>query len=85
MAQISLTFPDNSVREFDAGVSTLAVAKSIASSLAKKAVAGELNGTMVDIEQPLNQDGNFKIFTTDDVEGVTSFTEYGCFCFRCCN
>ncbi|MGK4179788.1 threonine--tRNA ligase [Lapidilactobacillus dextrinicus] len=70
MAQISLTFPDNSVREFDAGVSTLAVAKSIASSLAKKAVAGELNGTMVDIEQPLNQDGNFKIFTTDDVEGL---------------
>lgn len=70
MAQISLTFPDNSVREFDAGVSTLAVAKSIASSLAKKAVAGELNGTMVDIEQPLNQDGNFKIFTTDDVEGI---------------
>ncbi len=70
MAQISLTFPDDSVREFDAGVSTLAVAKSIASSLAKKAVAGELNGTMVDIEQPLNQDGNFKIFTTDDVEGL---------------
>ena len=70
MAQISLTFPDNSVREFDAGVSTLAVAKSIASSLAKKAVAGELNGAMIDIEQPLNQDGNFKIFTTDDVEGL---------------
>lgn len=70
MAQISLTFPDSSVREFDAGVSTLAVAKSIASSLAKKAVAGELNGTMVDIEQPLNQDGNFKIFTTDDAEGL---------------
>lgn len=70
MAQILLTFPDDSVREFDAGVSTLAVAKSIASSLAKKAVAGELNGTMVDIEQPLNQDGNFKIFTTDDVEGL---------------
>ncbi|WP_125606549.1 threonine--tRNA ligase [Lapidilactobacillus bayanensis] len=70
MAQIALTFPDNSVRQFDAGVSTLVVAKSIASSLAKKAVAGELNGTLVDIEQPLNQDGDFKILTTDDAEGL---------------
>ncbi|WP_125767064.1 threonine--tRNA ligase [Lapidilactobacillus wuchangensis] len=70
MAKISLTFPDQSQHEFDAGVTTLAVAKSIASSLAKKAVAGNLNGTLVDLDQPLNQDGDLQIITNTDPEGV---------------
>ena len=70
MAKISLTFPDQSQHEFDAGVTTLAVAKSIASSLAKKAVAGNLNGTLVDLDQPLNQDGDLQIITNADPEGV---------------
>lgn len=69
MSEITLTFPDNSERHFEAGTTTLSVAKSLASSLAKKAVAGKLNGTLVDIEQPLTQDGHFQILTSDDDEG----------------
>ncbi|MFC6315241.1 threonine--tRNA ligase [Lapidilactobacillus achengensis] len=70
MAEITLTFPDQSQRQYEAGSTTLDVAKSIASSLAKKAVAGEVNGTIVDLEQPLKQAGQFRILTSDDPEGL---------------
>ena len=42
MSSIKITFPDNSVKEFDAGVTTAEIAKSISISLAKKAVAGKV-------------------------------------------
>ncbi|WP_261806098.1 threonine--tRNA ligase [Lapidilactobacillus luobeiensis] len=70
MAEITLTFPDQSQRQYEVGSTTLDVAKSIANSLAKKAVAGEVNGTIVDLEQPLKQAGQFRILTSDDPEGL---------------
>lgn len=70
MVQLALTFPDGSVKEFESGSSSLTIAKSIANSLAKKAVAAELNGQLVDLETPIKQDGQFKIITVDDEEGL---------------
>lgn len=70
MAQITLTFPDQAKREYPAGQTTLEIAKSIANSLAKKAVAGELDGQLIDLQQPLQQDGQFRIVTTSDPEAL---------------
>ena len=43
---IKLTFPDNSIREFAAGISGREVAESLSKSLAKKAVAIALRNTV---------------------------------------
>lgn len=70
MSSIKITFPDNSVREFDAGVTTAEIAKSISISLAKKAVAGKVDGNFVDLNQPLKEDGSIEIITKDSNDGL---------------
>ena len=62
---ISLTFPDGSVRVFDAGTTGLAVAESISKSLAKKAVAIALDGELRDLSDPV-ADGKIEIVTRTD-------------------
>ena len=66
MSKIKLTFPDDSVKEFDEGTTTLDVAKSISTSLGKKAVAGKINDVLVDLERPLKQDGKIEIISAED-------------------
>lgn len=68
MSKIKLTFPDDSVKEFDQGTTTLDVAKSISTSLGKKAVAGKLNDTLVDLKRPIKQDGKIEIISAEDKE-----------------
>jgi threonyl-tRNA synthetase len=63
---IKLTFPDNSVREFDAGITGRAVAEGISKSLAKKAVAMALDGTLADLSDPIESDARIEIVTRDD-------------------
>ncbi|MEN3954239.1 threonine--tRNA ligase [Ligilactobacillus salivarius] len=70
MSSIKITFPDNSVKEFDAGVTTAEIAKSISISLAKKAVAGKVDGNFVDLNQPLKEDGSIEIITKDSNNGL---------------
>ena len=70
MSSIKITFPDNSVKEFDAGVTTAEIAKSISISLAKKAVAGKVDGNLVDLNQPLKEDGSIEIITKDSNDGL---------------
>lgn len=70
MSSIKITFPDNSVKEFDAGVTTAEIAKSISISLAKKAVAGKVGGNFVDLNQPLKEDGSIEIITKDSNDGL---------------
>ena len=66
MAQISLKFPDGSVREFESGVSGLDVAESIAKSLAKKSLAYALNGELRDLTDPIEEDGDLELVTRAD-------------------
>lgn len=70
MSSIKITFPDNSVKEFDAGVTTAEIAKSISISLAKKAVAGKIDGNFVDLNQPLKEDGSIEIIAKDSNDGL---------------
>ncbi|MFZ2100324.1 MAG: threonine--tRNA ligase [Oricola sp.] len=64
-AAISLTFPDGSVKSFDAGTTGRDVAESISKSLAKKAVAVALDGSLRDLADPI-ADGRIEIVTRDD-------------------
>lgn len=62
---ITITFPDGAVKEFPAGSSTLDIAKTISNSLAKKALAGKFNGTLIDLTRPIETDGTIEIVTPD--------------------
>jgi threonyl-tRNA synthetase len=53
MSQVSLTFPDGSVRDYDAATTGAELAASISKSLAKKAVAYALDGTVRDLADPI--------------------------------
>ncbi|MBP0573382.1 TGS domain-containing protein, partial [Mycobacterium tuberculosis] len=57
---ISLTFPDGAERAFEAGVSGAAVAESIAKSLAKKAIAMKLDGTLTDLSEPITENARIE-------------------------
>ncbi|MGZ2380298.1 threonine--tRNA ligase [Rhizobium brockwellii] len=62
---ISLTFPDGSVRSYDAGATGRDVAESISKSLAKKAVAIAIDGTVRDLSDPVTT-GRIEIITRND-------------------
>ncbi|POF31624.1 threonine--tRNA ligase [Roseibium marinum] len=63
---IQLTFPDNSVRDYEAGITGLAVAEGISKSLAKKAVAMALDGELKDLTDPIGTSHKIEIVTRDD-------------------
>jgi len=63
---IRLIFPDNSVREFEPGITGRAVAEGISRSLAKKAVAMALDGKLRDLADPIESDAKIEIVTRDD-------------------
>ncbi|HWK67010.1 MAG TPA: threonine--tRNA ligase [Rhizobiaceae bacterium] len=64
--QVSLTFPDGSVRSYDAATTGAQLAEQISKSLAKKAVAYVLDGTVRDLSDPLGHSGAVEIMTRDD-------------------
>ena len=66
MASVSLTFPDGSVRDYDAATTGAQLAESISKSLAKKSVAYVLDGTLRDLADPLGASGAVEIVTRDD-------------------
>lgn len=65
---IKIKFPDQSVREFDNGVSLYEIASTISSSLAKKCIAGIVNDKEQDLHDPINEDSNIILITTDDLD-----------------
>src|SRR5665647_1640904 len=70
---IKITLPDRSVREFDAGVNGLEIAKAISRSLAKEVLAISVDGEVRDLMRPVNSDASIKLLTWDDKEGRETF------------
>ncbi|MBS1223145.1 MAG: threonine--tRNA ligase [Proteobacteria bacterium] len=65
-----ITLPDGSQRAFDAPVSVYEVAAAIGPGLAKAALAGKVDGRLVDTSHTLTQDANLAIITERDPEGL---------------
>ncbi|OYR30701.1 threonine--tRNA ligase [Brucella pseudogrignonensis] len=61
-----MQFPDGSVREYDAATTGAELAESISKSLAKKAVAYAVDGTVRDLSDPLGASGAIEILTRED-------------------
>jgi threonyl-tRNA synthetase len=65
-----ITLPDGSVRQYDNPLSIADVAMDIGPGLAKAAVAGKVNGEVVDTSTMLNEDCELGIVTAKDEEGL---------------
>ncbi|ABF08046.1 threonyl-tRNA synthetase [Cupriavidus metallidurans CH34] len=67
---IVITLPDGSRREYPGPVTVAEVAQSIGSGLAKAALAGKVDGRMVDTSFRIDQDASLSIVTDKDADGV---------------
>ncbi len=70
---IKITFPDNSVKEFESGVTPLQVAESISPRLAQDVLAASVNDQEWDLTRPIVEDAAVKLFKWDDPEGKHAF------------
>src|SRR5512140_2169443 len=70
MSQIWLTFPDGSARAFKQGITGRDIAEQISKSLAKKAVAVELDGKTRDLSEPIKDNAKIRILTREDREAL---------------
>ncbi|MDU5108105.1 threonine--tRNA ligase [Clostridium sp.] len=66
---IKITLKDGSVKEFEAGISVLDIAKAISEGLARNACCGIVNGKVVDLRYTVNEDSDLAICTFDSQEG----------------
>ncbi|CAJ0815902.1 threonine--tRNA ligase [Ralstonia flaminis] len=67
---IAITLPDGSRREFPGPVTVAEVAQSISAGLAKAALAGRVDGQMVDTSYTIDRDAKLAIITDKDADGV---------------
>ena len=67
---VRITLPDGSVREVASGTTARAVAESIGSGLARAAVAARVDGTIRDLDRPIERDAALAILTDRDPEAL---------------
>lgn len=67
---LNITLPDGSVRQYESPVTVAQIAASVGAGLAKAAVAGKVNGKLVDACDPITEDSSVQIITPKDREGV---------------
>jgi threonyl-tRNA synthetase len=65
-----ITLPDGSQKHFDRPVSVAEVAQSIGSGLAKAALAGKVNGKLLDTTALIDRDAALSIVTDKDPDGL---------------
>ena len=70
---IDITFPDGTVRQYESGITGLAIASAISNSLAKKVLAIKLNDEVMDATRPITTNGHLKLLTWDDLDGQSTF------------
>ena len=68
--KISITFPDGNSKEYDKGITGYKIAESIAKSLAKEAIAVEINNEISDLSLEINNDSKLKIIKRNDDEAL---------------
>ncbi len=70
---ITITLPDKSQRQFESGVTGMDVAQAISPRLAKEVLAVSVNGAVWDLNRPILEDAEIKLFKWEDREGQETF------------
>jgi len=70
---MKITFPDNSVREYEKGTNAFEIAQSISPRLAAEVFAATINDNVCDLMLPINEDSTLKLHKWDDSEAKHTF------------
>ncbi len=70
---INITFPDGSIKQYEAGTTPLQIAESISPRLAQDVLAASVNEQEWDLTRPIKEDAALKLFKWDDPEGKHAF------------
>ena len=70
---VKITFPDNSVREYESGVTGYEIAQSISPRLAKEVLSITVNDQLWDLTRPITADSKIVLHKWDDEEGKHAF------------
>ncbi|MCM1076640.1 MAG: threonine--tRNA ligase [Bacteroides sp.] len=73
MATINITFPDQSVKQFESGVTPLQIAESLSPQLARDVLAASVNDKEWDVSRPITEDATIRLYKWDDPEGKHAF------------
>ncbi len=70
---VKITFPDQSVREFDEGITGYQIAENISPRLAKEVLSVTVNDELWDTFRPIYEDASIRLHKWDDEEGKHAF------------
>ncbi len=70
---MKIRLKDNSIKEYENGMSVLDIASDISPGLARVAMAGEVNGNTTDIREEIHEDSDLNILTFEDEGGKKAF------------
>ena len=70
---IKIKLPDESVKEYEKGVSVGDVTKDISEGLFRSALGAVVNGKVMGYAEPINEDSDFKVIKFEDKEGKEIF------------
>lgn len=68
--EINVNLPDGTIRRYQQGTTIEQVAESISTSLKKNAIAGKINGKLVDLRESIDHDSLIEIVTLDSSDGL---------------
>jgi len=66
---IHITLPDNSVKNYEAGVTAFTIASDISEGLARNVLAAKVNGEVWDANRPIFNDASVQLLTWNDEDG----------------
>ena len=70
---INITLPDGSVRQYEQGTTSMQIAESISSGLARNVLAATVNGDVWDLSRSIESDSTVALLTWKDKEGKKTF------------
>lgn len=68
--EIQVKLPDGTIRRYSRNTTVAQVAESISANLKKNAVAGKIDGRLVDLDHPVEQDSLVEIIMADSSDGL---------------
>ena len=71
--KINITLPDGSVRQYEAGINSFEIARSISEGLARKVISTKVNGRIRELVTPIQEDAEVQLLNWDDKEGKKTF------------
>ena len=70
---IQVSFPDNSTKSFEHGITPVQIARTISDGLARNVISVDYNGKILETNSEITNNGKIKFFTWNDQEGKKAF------------